>query len=258
MKILVCIKQVPDRESKFKPAPTAPGYEDTGLVYRINYYDEFALEEAFRIKEKIDDVEITAFSVGSERAESTVRRGMEMGADLGVHILDPEAPARDALEIASTIATYARSKHFDLIFTGVMAEDDQQCSVGPMVAELLQIPSASTVISQKLSDDLASTVVHRELEGGIHEIIELPLPALLTIQSGINLPRYPSLTNKLRAKKQEIEQIPLSTIGHPVRCGNFLTADEPPSQPQGELLQGSLEEIADQLIDRIQQKTPLL
>ncbi len=258
MKILVCIKQVPDRESRFKHSPAAPGYEDIGLVYRMNYYDEFALEETLQIKEKIDDVEITVLSVGPERAESTVRRGMEMGADLGVHILDPEAPARDALEIASTIATYAQSMSFDLIFTGVMAEDDQQCSVGPMLAGLLEIPSASTVISQKLSADLSSTVVHRELEGGIHEIIELPLPALLTIQSGINFPRYPSLTNKLRAKKQEIEQIPLSAMGIPARCGTFLTADEPPAQPQGEFLQGSLDEIADQLIDQIQQKTPLL
>lgn len=258
MKILVCVKQAPDMESDFRVNAQRLGYDEDGLVFRMNRYDEYAVEEAARIKEaSSDNVIITAITVGPERAESVVRRALEAGADLGAHILTSSAQM-DALELASLIASYAKGKAFDLFFFGIMAEDDQGCRTGPMVAALLDIPYATTVVKQTLSHDRRRVEVERELEGGRREILEAPLPAALTVQSGINVPRYPSLSNKLRAKKQAIELIKASDLPLPQKCERVVRAYPPPPVKGGVILAGTIEERADQLVRIIHEKSTAL
>jgi len=258
MKILVCVKQVPDMESDFRVNAEGTGYDERGLVFRINRYDEFALEEAVRIKEaSAERVELTALSVGPERAESVVRRGLEFGADRGVHIVTPSCDM-DAIEVASLIASCANNNNIDLLFFGIMAEDDQRCLVGPMVAALLDVPCATTVVKETMSWDRRCIEVERELEEGRREILEMPLPAALTIQSGINTPRYPSLTNKLRAKKQAIEVINSSGLPQPRKSGQATRTCLPPPLKGGVILTGSIEEQAERLVRIIHEKTAVI
>ncbi len=251
MRILVCVKQVPDLEADFIPNAFQSGYDEAGLTFRMNNYDEFAVEEAVRIKEEASGVEITALSVGPARAEQTVRRAMEMGADYGVLIEDADAGMRQPVAVAGLIAAYAKDKNFDLILTGVMAEDDQCSQVGPMLAEMLDMPCASTVVARQLADDLGRVTVERELEGGARHIVRLPLPAVLTIQSGINFPRYPSLSNKLRVRKQEVIRISAADLDVNDNGSGQVFVSEPPPAPTGEFLDGTTEEIADQLVERL-------
>ena len=152
MKILACIKQVPDSETVFRVD------KDTGWVrpkgqtkYWMNHADEFAVEEAVLIKETRPDTVVDALTVGPERAAQVLERAMGMGADGAVHILVPEEGYLSALSIASLIAAYASDKDYDLILAGVMAEDDMQGQVGPLLAELLSLPCATSVIFEELS-----------------------------------------------------------------------------------------------------------
>ena len=209
MKILVCVKQVPDMESAFQVNPQGSDYEEEGLIFRVNTYDETAIEEAVLIKEARDDVQITALSVGPHRVRQALRRALEFGVDRGVHIPVAAGQVLNPLQIASMIAAFVRKEPFALILFGVMSEDLQQYQTGPTFAALMGLPWATTVIAESIRNQETRVRVERELEGGRREIIELPQPAVLTVQSGINIPRYPSLSNKLRARKQELETFSL-------------------------------------------------
>jgi len=258
VKILVCVKQVPDLESTFRVDAQGMGFEEAGVVFRMNAYDEFALEEAVRIKERFADVEITALTVGPRRAEAVVRRALEFGADWGVHLLTGCSQGTDALETASQIASFAAERAFDLLLFGVMSEDEQCCQTGPMVASLLDLPYATTVISEILSEDKRRLTVERELEGGRRQVLEMTLPSVLTLQSGINRPRYPSLSNKLRARKQELQVIEPPGAA-PVRsCRELVRAYLPPPARTGIFLEGTLEEQAEALLRIIHERTDVL
>jgi len=247
MRILVCVKQVPDRESDFRIRADGTGYEENGLVFRMNEFDLHALEEAIRIREVLAGVTVTALSVGPPRAESVIRRSLEMGADHGVHILTPERTALDGLETASLISACARRQPFDLLLFGVMSEDLQRSQTGPMAAALLDLPCATNIVRESLSEDGSRATVARELEGGCRETLEIPLPCVLTVQTGINLPRYPSLSNKLRARRQPLEVLRLEELPQPEKCRDFVRLCEPAPLPAGTLLTGTLEEQAEKL-----------
>ena len=258
MKILVCVKQVPDGESTFLIDEQGKGFDETHIVFRMNAYDEYALEEAVRIKERSSRIEITAITVGPRRAEAVLRRALELGADHGVHLLTDRAQGLDALETASRIAFFAREQAFDLMLFGVMSEDEQSCQTGPMAAALLDLPYATTVISQVLSEDGRRVTVERELEGGRRQVVELPLPCALTVQSGINRPRYPSLSNKLRARKQPLQEIEASEGAAFRPCQELVRAYLPPPSKTGVFLGGSLEEQAEALVRVMYEKTDVL
>lgn len=211
MKILVCVKQViaPDGPLRIDDSGE---YIDTqaGTVFRMNRFDEFALEEALRMRESFAGVSIDAVSVGPARAARTLRRALEMGADEGIHLVLKDDTCKTPWEIASLIGAFAQDRHYDLILAGVMAEDDMQAQVGPMLAEMLGYPWATAVMSISWPPGEGEIRVERELEGGRREAFMLRLPALLTIQSGINRPRYPALSHVLRARCQELMSLPVS------------------------------------------------
>jgi electron transfer flavoprotein beta subunit len=257
-KILVCVRQVPDAAGTFRPDGSGRSLDETGLVYRINEYDLFAVEEAVRWKERFGAGKITALSVGPERAGSVIRRALEFGIDHGVHILTREEEPPDALTTASLIAEYARGQGFLLMLFGVMSEDLQRCQTGPMTAALLGMAHASAVISTECPEGAGSVRVEQEMETGRREILELPLPALLAVQPGINLPRYPSLSHKLRARKQELELIPCEALRPETGRVRRIRLVSPPPVRSGLFLTGTPEEKAEKLVQVIHEKTGLL
>jgi len=212
MNILVCVKQVLESRDTVKLNPGGTQIvSDPSAAYKMNPFDEFAVEEALLIREKIPESRVDAVTVGPEGATTVVRRAMGMGADHGIHIVN-EASDSDPFVTASLMAQYAKGRDYGLILAGVMSEDDMQGAVGPMAAALLSLPCATAVIAERMSPDGQSVVVERELEGGIREVVEIGLPALLTLPSGINRPRYPSLSNILRAKGRHLENIAADTL----------------------------------------------
>lgn len=256
MKILVCIKQVPDSEGIITINASCRGIDFEG-PYRMNRFDEFALEEALRIGEKLPVQSIDALSVGPARAESTIRKALEMGASSGFHIITEEGDDISAFETASFIASFAREEKYDLILAGVMAEDDMRSQVGPMIAEMLGYPSASSVMHEEIDPKRETLFAEREIEGGIRECLEMKLPALLTIQSGINRPRYPALSNVLRARKQEITRIPSHTLQKTAKRERIVQLRYPEAPSKGIFLEGDGKEKAGALIQILHEKSIL-
>ena len=249
MKILVCIKQVLDPDCPVRIHSSGKWIEpDSHGLYRMNRFDEFALEEALRIREAFPGTWVDALSVGPERAAQTVRRALELGADDGIHILLDDERYRMPWETASRIAAYAGNKRYDLILAGVMAEDDMQGQVGPMVAEIMGYSSATAVMSQKLIPDDNRIYVERELEGGHREAFTLTLPALLSVQSGINRPRYPTLSHVLRARSQKLITIAAKTWNPPAPRDHIVCLVEPAPVKSSVFLSGSPLEKAEKLV----------
>jgi len=254
MRILVCIKQVPDSEG-IVTIDKSTGWIDFEGPYRMNRFDEFALEEALRIRENMAVDSIDALSVGPPRAESTIRKALEMGASRGIHILTEERTDISAFETASLITLFVKKEGYDLILTGVMAEDDMQSQVGPMIAEMLGYPSASSVICEGIDREKGTLYAEREIEAGTRECIEMKLPVLLTIQSGINRPRYPALSNVLRAKRQEITTIPSHTLQKTEKREKIVRLRYPEAPSKGIFLEGNEEEKAGFLLQILHEKS---
>lgn len=257
MKILVCIKQVIASDSQLSLSPEADWLqEESDTSYRINSYDEYALEEALILKESIPGTEIHAISVGPERVTHVIRQAFSKGADYGVHIRSDKTPL-SALETASYIARYAEEKDFDLILAGVMSEDAMQCQVGPLIAALLSLPCAVSVVASSLTAGDQFITVHSELEGIMTEKIRVSLPAVLTIQTGGNRPRYPSLSNILRAKEKVIVTLDAEGMSADAPREEFLPLAYPAVSAKGVVLAGTREEKAEQLLNIFHEKSLL-
>lgn len=255
MKILVCVKQVRDPDGPIRMDAAGQGIEAIpGARFRMNRFDTFALEEALRIRERFPGTHIDALSAGPERAAQTVRKALEMGADEGIHLVLRDDRYRTPFEIASCIGAYASQGHYDLVLTGVMAEDDMQAQVGPMLAEILGYPWATAVMAVRWPLSPGMIQVERELEGGRREAFEMTLPTLLTVQSGINRPRYPALSNVLRARSQALITISLSQgqektpVSDATTRERILAFEEPTPLKKVMILSGSPEEKADKLL----------
>jgi electron transfer flavoprotein beta subunit len=205
MKIAVCIKRVADSETRVKIGADGKRLDEAGVKFGINPYDEFAVEEALRRKEKAGAGEVVVFSLGPAAAQETIRTALAMGADRGV-LLQTDAIPADGFEIAKALAAALKDGGWDLILFGKMAIDDYNHQVGPMVAELLGLPCVTAVAHLEI--DGAKGVAEREIEGGI-EVVEFPLPAVLTADKGLNEPRYPALKGIMAAKKKLLETKPV-------------------------------------------------
>jgi electron transfer flavoprotein alpha/beta subunit len=317
MKILVCVKQVLDPDGPIRIDGSGQAIAAApDALFRMNRFDEFALEAALQIRDEFPGTRIDALTAGPARAARTVRRALETGADEGIHLLLEDDACRTPFEIASLIGACARGRRYDLILTGVMAEDDMQAQVGPMLAEILGYPWATAVMALQMTappesapggagqnaacDDRHGAFgeefekckeiqdignppvasgnrdagpdepapersrggrhargvvrVERELEGGRREAVALTLPALLTIQSGANRPRYPTLSHVLRARSQA-----LVTISRPQQGGaepgampspreRIVLLEEPAPLQTGLILSGSPEAKAEALL----------
>jgi len=257
MKILVCIKQVADTEADLKLNGSRSWIdENCKIAYRMNRYDEYALEEALLIKDINPGVTVDVISVGPERAVSVLKKSLEKGADNAFHIKS-ENSALSAFETSSLIAGYASDKNYNIILAGVMSEDLMQGQVGPMIASLLSMPSAVSVIKSELAEDEGSITVYSELEGGTVETVRLSLPCMITVQTGVNLPRYPSLSNVMRARSMKVISLNSDSQGESVIHDRIESVDYPPASSKGIILDGSSEEKALTLLNLFHERALL-
>ncbi len=213
MKSFVCMKYVPDTsEADLKLDETGMGVDTSRLSFDINEADNYAVEEAVQIKENHGG-EVSVLSIGPQDSEVTIRMALAKGGDNAVRIEDSRINRFDPLAIAKVLASAVKDKEFDLILTGCMASDDGHMSVGVAMAEELGVSHASMVKQVEVLD--GKVKVHRELEGGLMEVVELELPAVLTIQTGINEPRYAPIKGIRKAQKKELNVVSLDDLGLP-------------------------------------------
>ncbi|HET8654403.1 MAG TPA: electron transfer flavoprotein subunit beta/FixA family protein [Longimicrobiaceae bacterium] len=201
MKSIVCIKRVPDTETRIRIAGDGRSIDPAGVKYVLNPYDEFAVEAAVRQKEAAGSGEVTVVSMGGPEAAETLRSALAMGADAAVLLRGD--PAAQGLAVAAALAAELRGRDFDLALFGMKAVDDDLQAVGAMVAELLELPSATVVSDFEVSG--GTVVAHREIEGGT-EVVELKTPCVLTLTKGAYEPRYASLKGIMAAKKKPLEE----------------------------------------------------
>ncbi len=208
MHILVFIKHVPNPESPFEITPDGSTIKfPLNISHAINSYDEYALEEALILAETIPHTVISVVTIGPKTAESSLRRALAMGAHHAYHCVVNNANTMSSAWKAEILAEFAKNHPFDLILAGAMSDDGAHTAVGPMTAARLCIPWATHIISLKIDHPEQNIQAWREIDIATRQSITLPIPALIAVQSGINRPRYPSLSNTLRAKKQEIKHI---------------------------------------------------
>jgi electron transfer flavoprotein beta subunit len=206
---VVCIKQVADTETRVKVAADGRTLDPAGVTWILNPYDEFALEQALRIREATGSGEVVALSLGGAGVQTTLRNALAIGADRAIH-LRTDTPQPDALQVARAIVDELKTAPLtgaSLLWFGKQAVDDDAAQVGPMVAELLGHPCVTVVAAMTLEGDRA--VVEREIEGG-REVVEVTLPAVLAADKGLNEPRYASLKGIMAAKKKPIEEKPVT------------------------------------------------
>lgn len=257
MKILVCVKQVPDMESRFKPDSAGVWFDEADLAFRMNEYDEYAVEQAVQLKEQLGgEPELTVLSIGPDRVGEAIKKALAMGCDRGVHIQDTAAHMKDPWQIASVIAQFSRDQGYDLIFTGMQSQDRGSAQVGVMVAELLGYACATTLVG--FSFENGTVTAKRELEGGVKGVVRLKLPAVVTCQLGLNIPRYPTLPNIMKAKKKDIQAIAVAEL---LKIEPAVVTERfyPPARKGGGIvLENDVNEMADKLLTILKEKTAVL
>ncbi len=208
MKIGVCIKQVPDTATKIGVKEDHSGILEDNTKYIVSPYDEYALEEALRTKEKIGNSEVIVLSVGQKRTAEALRNALAMGCDKAIHINTEGQGFLDSHAIAKLLATKIQSESIVLVFTGRHAVDDDNCQVSQMLAEFLKCPHVTMVSKFALEGSKAK--VERDVEGGAKEIWEVELPAVFAATKGLNEPRYASLKGIMQAKSKSLSDIPVT------------------------------------------------
>ena len=239
MKVFVCIKQVPDTETKIKLKPDGSGIDFTGVKWVMNPYDEFAVEEAIKMKEGGKASNVTVVSVGPKaRVVEALRTALAMGADDAVVVDAPEDLDPSAVAKALAGAIKAEGGEFKFVLTGKLAIDDNASAVSQMLAENLGTPHATVVSKLETAD--GSATAERETEGGTREVVELKLPAVIGANKGLNMPRYASLPGIMKAKKKPIKELTLDAAGASaadVRV-RYKAFQLPPEKPPVKMLSG--------------------
>ncbi|EKD35664.1 MAG: hypothetical protein ACD_75C01825G0002 [uncultured bacterium] len=256
MKIMVCIKQVPDMESKFKIDAGGTWYAKTDLAWRMNEYDEYAVEQAVQLKEQVKDADVTVLCIGPDQVKETMKKALAMGCDRGAHVADDNVEGKEPFQIAGIIAEYAKDKNFDVIFTGMQSQDRGSGQVGILVAEMLGLPSVSTVVHFVYAD--GAIEAKRELEGGVKACVKVQAPAVVTCQLGLNTPRYPTLPNIMKAKKKELLSTPVQDLLKVDARQETAKMYFPEKKGGGQILEGDVAELADKLIRILKEKTAVL
>ena len=230
MRIAVCLKRVPDTTTKIVVAADGKAIDETGVKFVPNPYDEYALEEALKLKEAAGSGETVVYCVGGDAAQETIRTALAMGIDRGV--LLSATPGADGLEVARALAAELKDGGFDLILFGKLAVDDYNHQVGVMVAELLGLPCVTSV--SRLSVASGALEAEREIEGGV-EVSTATVPAVITCDKGLNTPRLPSLKGIMAAKKKPLEVKPVSLgTGTIAALGLALPPERQPGKIVGE------------------------
>jgi electron transfer flavoprotein beta subunit len=249
MKIIVAIKQVPERDAHLRIASSGKWIDEADMQWALNESDAYALEEALQLKEKHGG-EVIVVSAGRERVGSTIREALAKGADRGIHIESDDLGQSDALGVAQLLSAAIKSENPDLVLTGLQSDDLGYGQTGVILAELLGLPHASLILHVEKND--GNLTVKRELEEGWFQTIELPLPAVLTIQSGGNKLRYATLMGIKRAKTKEVRRVTTAELG--VTAAPVATLERisiPQKQKSTQILPGSPKETAVALVEKL-------
>ena len=262
MNVLVFVKQVPDTETRIQ---IKDGQVDLSSVKWVaNPYDEFAIEEALRIKERLGAGKVTVVSLGPDRVKDAIKYALSLGADEGVHVKGDGVALDDPSCVATVLAAAARKIGFDLILTGKQGVDHDWSQAGVMLAERLDLPHVSVVVSLELDAAAKTGRAKREVEGG-DEVVEFSLPAVITAQKGLNEPRYASLKGIMAVKKKTIPEWTLADLGveaasvGPEAAGvRFLEFSLPPARAAGKVLEGDPADTARELVRLLRQEAKVI
>ena len=250
MKIAVCVSHVPDTATKVKIGEDGKTIDPNGVTYVINPYDEYAVEEALKTKEKIgDDSEVIIITLGSDNSKETIRKALAMGADKGV--LLKEDNQRDSMGIAEVLAEEIKSQGCELVFCGKQSVDYDNSIIGQLIAEMLGYSCVTVVVDFNI--DGQKLTAEREIEGG-KEIVESELPAVITAQKGLNEPRYASLKGIMTAKKKTIEEKPAVDS---INLTEVLRMHLPPSKQTGRIL-GTDKSAVPELVKLLREEAKVL
>jgi len=240
VKILATVKRVPDPETNIKVKPDGSGIVGDNIKWVINPFDEIAIEEALRIKEKVAGSEVVLVSVGAKVVQEQLRTGLAMGADRAIVVITDDV--LDPLAVARVLVKIAESEKPDMIILGKQAIDDDTNAAGQMLAELLGWPQATFASKVELGDGQKSARVTREVDGGL-ETVTLPLPGIITADLRLNEPRYASLPGIMKARKKEMKEIPIADLGVDATPRvKILKMDPPPKRQAGKKME-SVEEL---------------
>jgi electron transfer flavoprotein beta subunit len=256
MKIIVCLKQVPHQDARLDIRSDGAWIQEESIKFEINEYDNYALEEALRIKDAAE-AEVVVVSIGPDRVTQALRTALGMGADRAIHVKDPEADGSDPLDIARILAAIVKEESPDLIFTGFMSDDANFAAIPPMLARLSDMPHTTAAVKVERSN--GTLRVDREIEGGAHEVVELRAPCLIAVQTGINQVRYASLKGIMAAKKKPFDVKSVADLGLAGQVGpgaarvRIEKVSLPPKGDRAEILEGSTQEIVAGLVGKIKE-----
>ena len=260
MKIAVCIKQVPTREWQPRLNDQKTWIREQDVSYEMNEPDAYALEEALRLREKHGG-EVVVCSAGPTRVQQVIREALARGADRALHVEDDGLAAADAFAIADALAGAMTDEKFDLVLTGLQSDDQGHAATGVVLGERLGIPHSTIIMDVQVqpstgSGQVGTLRVKRELEGGWFQWIAMPLPAVLTIQSGINQLRYATLKGIMAAKKKEIKKVPVAA--NLQRVQQVVSLGLPTKSKQTQMIAGSPAEAAKELVRRLREEARAL
>lgn len=262
MKIAVCLKQVPSRDSYLRLNSTSTWVQETDIGFEVNEPDIYALEEALRLKETVEGTghEVLVCTLGPARAQQAIKEALAKGADRALHLEDAAFEALDSFGIARALAAALAKEKPDLVVTGLQSDDFGCGQTGVILAELLGLPHSTIIMEIKIEGQKLK--VKRELEAGWFQWIELPLPALLTIQSGINKPRYATLKGIMGAKSKPIQKVSLVELGlNPSDLSpkqRISRMSLPVRRIETEFIEGNPKEIAAKLTEKLKNEARVL
>jgi len=256
VKILVCMKQVPQKDAPLKLNESGTWIRED-VSYEVNEPDAYALEEALRQKEK-NGGEVVVVTAGPARSQQVLREALAKGADRAIHLEDERFVTMDAINLAKAITAAIKDEQFDLIFTGLQSDDFGYAQTGVLLAELLGWPHATIIMQIEAKD--GGMRVKRELEGGFFQFVEMPMPAVLTIQSGINKLRYATLIGIKQAKNKPMRKVAFDEVKDAI--GDNLQKIErlyiPQKTKKTEFVEGSPAEVAKKLVDKLKNEVRVL
>jgi electron transfer flavoprotein beta subunit len=255
MHIAVCIKQVPTREWQPRLDDSKTWIRDQDASFEMNEPDAYALEEALRLKEKHGG-DVVVCSAGPARVAQVIREALARGADRAIHVESDKLASADAFVTAGALASAMHDEKFDLVLTGLQSDDQGFAQVGVILAEKLGLPHA-TIIMEVQADSATSLRVKRELEGGWFQFVTMPMPAVLTIQSGINQLRYATLKGIMAAKKKEIKRVSLPS-GASAGKQKIVSLYVPEKAKKTQIIGGSPAEAAKELVRRLRDEARVI
>lgn len=262
MEIIVCVKQVPDTAAKIKIASDGKSIDLMDVEMVVNPFDEYAVEEALRIKEARGG-KTTVITFGPERAYQVLRQCLAMGIDDAIHIKCDDADSTDSLATATVLSEVIKTLPYDLILFGKQGVGIDNAQVPAMIAEILNLPQALVITKLELISE-KQAVAHYEVEGGI-AMVEVNLPAIFSTEKGINEPRYPTLKGIMASKKKQIKEIKLADIGisesQVGSSGSKLLINKlmlPPQRSEGKILTGDAREAVSQLVNLLRNEAKIL